>query len=154
TGWAIHVSGTWNVNRTATFTLDKPAGFPGGTRWTIQLGQQYGGHHTLGRLRLGFGRQSGDDPPVGVRRPQRVERKFDEWLKQEEGKAVRWTVLRPVEAKSNLPLLTVLDDDSVLVSGDQTKRDVYDLLFRGDLRGVTALRLEVLPDDRLPKRGP
>jgi hypothetical protein len=154
TGWAIHVQGTWNVNRTATFTLEKPAGFPGGTRWTIQLGQQHGSHHTLGRVRLGFGQPSSDDRPVEVRRRDHLERKFNEWLKQEESKAVRWTVLRPVEAKSNLPLLTVLDDGSVLASGDQTKRDVYDVLFRGDLHGVTALRLEVLPDDSLPKRGP
>jgi hypothetical protein len=154
TGWAIHVAGTWNVNRTATFTLEKPAGFPGGTRWTIQLGQQHGTHHTLGRLRLGFGQQSSDDRPVEVRRRDHLERKFNEWLKQEENKAVRWTVLRPVEAKSNLPLLTVLDDGSVLASGDQTKRDVYDVRFGGDLKGVTAVQLEVLPDDSLPKRGP
>src|SRR5436190_1444402 len=90
TGWAIHVPGTWNVNRTATFTLEKPAGFPGGTRWTIQLGQQHGTHHTLGRVRLGFGQQSGDDRPVEVRRRDHLERKFNEWLKQEESKAVRW----------------------------------------------------------------
>src|SRR5205823_4113284 len=103
---------------------------------------------------LGFGQQSGDDRPVEVRRRDHLERKFNEWLKQEESKAVRWTVLRPVEAKSNLPLLTVLDDGSVLAGGDQTKRDVYDVRFRGDLKGVTAVRLEVLPDDSLPKRGP
>ena len=53
-----------------------------------------------------------------------------------------------------MPLLTVLDDGSVLASGDMTKRDVYDLAFRGDFQGVTALRLEVLPDDSLPKHGP
>src|SRR5207302_11396784 len=57
-------------------------------------------------------------------------------------------------AKANLPLLTVLPDASVLASGDQTKRDVYDVTLRGDFQGVTALRLEVLPDDSLPNRGP
>jgi hypothetical protein len=59
-----------------------------------------------------------------------------------------------VKVESNLPRLTVLPDASVLASGDQSKRDVYDLAFHPDLRGVTALRLEVLPDDRLPKGGP
>ena len=63
-------------------------------------------------------------------------------------------VLRPVEAKSNMPRLEVLDDSSVFSSGDQTKRDVYDLKFRTDLKGITAVRLEVLPDERLPKHGP
>ncbi len=67
---------------------------------------------------------------------------------------MRWTVLRPVEAKSNLPHLTVLKDDSVLASGDQSKRDLYTLKFRTELHGITALRLEVLPDGSLPRKGP
>ena len=65
-----------------------------------------------------------------------------------------WTTLRPVEAKSVLPRLTVQEDDSVFVSGDQSKRDLYTLKFAGELRGITAIRLEVLPDDRLPRHGP
>src|SRR5438128_1022343 len=55
---------------------------------------------------------------------------------------------------STLPLLTILGDGSVLASGDQNKRDVYDLTYRTDLLGITALRLEVLPDDSLPRHGP
>jgi hypothetical protein len=95
------------------------------------------------------------DPAHPDEKPRaHLERKFNEWLQQESGRAVRWTVLRPGEAKSNLPLLTVLDDSSVLASGDQSKRDVYDLKFRTDLKGITAIRLEVLPDDSLPKGGP
>jgi hypothetical protein len=58
------------------------------------------------------------------------------------------------KARSNLPLLTVQKDHSVFVSGDQSKSDTYDLEFRGDFRNVTAIRLEVLPDERLPKHGP
>jgi hypothetical protein len=45
-------------------------------------------------------------------------------------------------------------DDSVFVSGDASKNDKYHLKYRTDLRGVTALRLEVLPDERLPQHGP
>jgi hypothetical protein len=82
------------------------------------------------------------------------ERKYHEWQKREAARTVRWTVLRPASAKANLPHLTVLEDNSVFVSGDQSKSDIYDLAFRSDLRGVTALRLEVLPDDRLPAAGP
>jgi hypothetical protein len=95
-----------------------------------------------------------DTRPLEVRRREHLERKFNEWLDREAARTVRWTVLRPAEAKANLPLLTVLDDDSVFASGDQSKRDVYDLKFHTELRGITAIRLEVLPDERLPKHGP
>jgi hypothetical protein len=83
-----------------------------------------------------------------------LDRKFDAWLDREAARTVRWTVLRPAEAKANVPMLSVLDDDSVIATGDQSKRDVYDLTFHSDLHGITAVRLEVLPDDRLPKHGP
>jgi hypothetical protein len=154
TGWAIHGPGKWNVNRTVKFTLQKPSGFPGGTRWTIKLDQQHGTQHTIGRLRLSLGNRVEDKRPLEVRRREHLERQFSAWLERESARAVRWTVLRPVEAKSNMPLLKVLDDDSVLASSDQTKRDVYDLKYRTDLRGITAVRLEVLPHDSLPQRGP
>ncbi len=85
---------------------------------------------------------------------EHLERKFNEWTEREAARTVRWKVLRPVEAKASRPLLTVLDDDSVFASGDQGKSDTYDLRFSGDLRGVTAIRLEVLPDERLPRHGP
>src|SRR5205823_3654742 len=91
---------------------------------------------------------------IEVRRREHLERKFDAWLQREAARTVRWTVLRPIEAKSNLPHLTALGDDSILASGDQTKSDAYRLRFRTDLRGITAIRLEVLPDERLPRRGP
>jgi hypothetical protein len=90
----------------------------------------------------------------GLTGGQNLERKFSEWLAGEEKRAVRWTLLHPVSARSTMPLLTVLPDGSVLASGDQTKRDVYDVVFRTDLKGISAIRLEVLPDDSLPKHGP
>jgi hypothetical protein len=154
TGWAIHVPGKWNVNRTLTLTLEKPIGSAGGTRWTVTLDQQHGEKHTLGRFRLSLGQKQEVKGSIESRRRTHLEQKFGEWLTAESARAVRWQVLRPVEAKANVPLLTVLDDGSVLASGDMSKRDVYDLAFRGDFRGVTALRLEVLPDDSLPKHGP
>lgn len=59
-----------------------------------------------------------------------------------------------MEAHSNLPLLTVQPDDSVFVSGDITKNDTYDLRFAAPAGVITAVRLEVLPDERLPHHGP
>lgn len=153
TGWAIHGPEPWNVRRTATFYFQEPISLPEG-RWTVQLSQQHGTQHTLGRFRLSLGQQNSDSRPLEVRRRENLEKKFAEWQARETARAVRWTVLRPASAKSNLPLLTVQPDDSVLASGDQTKRDVYDLGLRTDLKGITAIRLEALPDDRLPKHGP
>jgi hypothetical protein len=83
-----------------------------------------------------------------------LERALERWVGDQERQAVRWTPLTPARATANLPLLTVLEDGSVLASGDQSKRDVYELSFRGNRRRITAIRLEVLPDDRLPRRGP
>jgi hypothetical protein len=154
TGWAIHGPDPWNVNRTASFDLASPTGFPGGTRWTITLDQRHGSHHTLGRFRLSLGVPMDGAQVSEERRRTALNQSFDRWKADAAARAVRWTVLTPLSAKSNMPLLTVQADGSVLASGDQTKRDVYDLRYRTELRGITALRLEVLPDPSLPKDGP
>jgi len=86
--------------------------------------------------------------------PEHLEKRLADWLTTERARVVKWTALRPAEAKSNLPLLTVQSDDSVFVSGDISKMDTYELTFRNVPAGVTALRLEALPDDRLPAHGP
>jgi len=90
----------------------------------------------------------------GADRRKKIEAAFASWLEQERAKSVKWRVLRPIEAKSNLPLLTVQPDDSVFVSGDLTKSDEYQITFRDDFAGVTAIRVEALPDERLPRGGP
>ncbi len=89
------------------------------------------------------------------RTPREVaEGKFEEWLGRERARTVTWTALRPTEVKSNLPLLTVQQDASILSSGDISKTDTYDLKFTEIPQGVTAIRLEALPDDSLPGHGP
>ncbi len=154
TGWAIQGPAPWNLNRSATFDLDKPAAFAGGTRISIRLDQQFGQQHTLGRFRVSLG-QPGLPPADGVdRRGELLKSKFNAWLDEQASRVVRWTVLRPVAATANIPFLTVLDDASVLAGGDQSKRDVYQLKFDTPLRPITAIRLEVLPADALPKHGP
>ena len=63
-------------------------------------------------------------------------------------------MLKPKKATSNLPRLSIEADGSVIASGDQSKRDVYTVQLEAGLKGITAIRLEALPDDRLPNRGP
>lgn len=83
-----------------------------------------------------------------------LEQAFEEWTAREKANAVRWSTLRPTAATSNLPLLTVREDGSILASGDQTKADTYTLNFPLPAERITAVRLEALPDDSLPNRGP
>ncbi|MDZ4288005.1 MAG: PSD1 and planctomycete cytochrome C domain-containing protein, partial [Prosthecobacter sp.] len=87
---------------------------------------------------------------------QRVPEKaaFQSWLAEQRTKAVTWMPLRPATVKTNLPLLTVQDDGSLLGSGDITKSDRYDLTFPLSGQGITALRLEALPHESLPAHGP
>jgi len=56
--------------------------------------------------------------------------------------------------QSNMALLEVQSDGSVLASGDITKSDEYTLRFENAPKTATALRLEVLPDQSLPAEGP
>lgn len=154
TGWAIHGPGEWNVDRAATFPLETPELSTGTTRWTFRLDQSHGGRHTLGKFRLRLGTRSLDSGSESERRRAHLERKFAAWAEGEAKRVVAWTPLTPTEAKANMPLLTILEDGSILASSDQTKRDVYDLRFRSNVAGVTAIRLEAIPDDRLPGRGP
>ena len=91
---------------------------------------------------------------LAVQRSFTVDLAFSDWLKAERKRTVKWKTLRPVEANSNLPLLSVEDDDAVFASGDSTKHDVYSLTFDAGFAGATAIRLEALPDPRLPARGP
>jgi Protein of unknown function (DUF1553)/Protein of unknown function (DUF1549) len=96
------------------------------------------------------------DGPVEQRRRQRLDASFAAWIEAQRPAAHGWTVLKPFDMKTNLPRLEVLDDGSIFSSGDITKRDVYTLRFHtGDVDGpITALRLEALPDNRLPAGGP
>jgi mono/diheme cytochrome c family protein len=98
--------------------------------------------------------QPGDQRTTEELQQAYLEARFNAWLAVERAKVINWTVLKPAEAKGNIPLLTVETDGSVFVSGDKSKRDAYDLSFRTDLTKITAIRLECLPDDRLPNGGP
>ncbi|MDB6073854.1 MAG: Planctomycete cytochrome [Verrucomicrobiaceae bacterium] len=83
-----------------------------------------------------------------------AEKAFAAWLSDKQKSAVNWTSLKPLEAKSNMPLLTVQPDNSILGSGDITKTDTFDLTYKMAQKHVTAIRLEALPDDSLPSHGP
>ncbi|MCP4889578.1 MAG: DUF1553 domain-containing protein [Planctomycetaceae bacterium] len=82
--------------------------------------------------------------------------KFIAWLRDQASSARVWSSLRPTSLETTMPKLTVLSDDSILASGDVTKREVYRLEFQlsEEQVGANGLRLEVLPDPSLPAGGP
>lgn len=157
TGWAIHGPEPWNVARTLSFTWEPLANAAPMARWTVRIDQQHGNQHTVGRLRLELGTAVVDDRSPTERRQAHLEEKLAAWQEALAAKAVRWSLLKPTRATSNLPTLDIQDDDSILVSGDQSKSDLYDITLdvaAAGLKTITALRLECLSDSRLPKRGP
>ena len=80
---------------------------------------------------------------------------FRTWIDHLRKQAATWSIAKPASFESNLPKLERLDDNSLFASGDFTKRDEYDLTLQlGDKRSITAIRLEALPDQRLPAAGP
>jgi hypothetical protein len=150
-GWAI--DGAEYKNRTATFYFDKPVDLPAGV-WTITLSQNHGGQHTIGKMRLSLGGEEKIEGDLAKFRKERMETAFAAWVERESKSAVKWTMLRPKSMKSSTPILTLLDDGSVLASGDITKLDTYDLEYDIDVEKVAAIRLEALPHPSLPKDGP
>ncbi|MBX7257817.1 MAG: DUF1553 domain-containing protein [Candidatus Hydrogenedentes bacterium] len=73
---------------------------------------------------------------------------------QQEGAATResWIPLAPKEPKSTGgATLTVREDHSVFVDGTCPEKDTYEFLVETDAMGITALRLDAIPDTALPK---
>jgi hypothetical protein len=66
-----------------------------------------------------------------------------------------WTVLNPATASSakGTPLVRQ-PDGSFMASGTMPAQDVFTITAHTDLKGITAVRLEVLSDERLPSHGP
>ncbi len=155
TGWGVHAEGKpLNANHHAEFRFEKPISHTGGTRLTVTLEYQLGGRHTLGRARISVGVPAGDALAIQKQREESLDKAFRAWLETERQRRVSWTPIRPSAMRSNLPRLELQADDSILASGDITKNDLYKLQFDTLPKGTTAIRLEVLPDDRLPAHGP
>lgn len=67
----------------------------------------------------------------------------------------RWARLTPASAVSaGGATLKIRDNQSILASGPNPDRDTYTVRVTNAPGGVLGLRLEVLPDDSLPAKGP
>ncbi|MGH9842711.1 MAG: DUF1553 domain-containing protein [Blastocatellia bacterium] len=66
-----------------------------------------------------------------------------------------WTILNPDKLESSGGTqLKRLDDRSVLAGGTKPELEVYTITAKTELKNITALRVEALPDASLPKGGP
>lgn len=79
---------------------------------------------------------------------------FDAWLAAGRKQAVKWVTLTPSKTEAGPTKLHLQPDGSLFATGDAKKRDLYTLTFDALPAGVTAVRVEAMPDDRLPANGP
>ena len=78
-----------------------------------------------------------------------------EWLEQHADHSATWEPLSlDVLTSSDGSTLNKLDDGSVFATGERPAKDTYTIRASSSLARVTALRLDVLADDRLPANGP
>jgi mono/diheme cytochrome c family protein len=97
---------------------------------------------------------AGDKVAVARRRREHLDRQFRQWREAATAQTARWAMLEPTKASANVPRLTIEAEGTVFASGDMSKRDVYTVQLKSTQKRITAIRLEALPDDRLPSRGP
>lgn len=155
TGWGIAAKeGKNQRHRHAIFTLAEPLELKKPAGITIRLVQNYGGNQLLGRFRISLGNELPESFVSEERRRELRDQGFQKWIRTQLPNIATWTQLRPVAVTSSAPILTLQEDNSVFASGDFTKSDHYTLVFRNLPAGLKAIRLEMLPDERLPKGGP
>lgn len=78
------------------------------------------------------------------------------WAGRKAAKIAAWHPLKPgdlVSARQGTSL-TALGDGSVLAGGQVPLTDVYTITAETSLQSLTAIRLDVLPHDSLPMKGP
>jgi hypothetical protein len=77
-----------------------------------------------------------------------------EWEKHL-GLSAEWKMLRPTQMSVQFgTVLTLQPDGSILAGGTIPAKETYTLTAPTDLKGITAIRLEVLPDPALAAHGP
>lgn len=90
------------------------------------------------------------------RRQDNLDSHFSAWLEENRKASREWQTIIPTDMETNSARLEILGDGSIFSTGDITKRDTFQLRFDATKlpSSITALRLEVLPDERLPAGGP
>tara|TARA_R110002095_G_scaffold184553_6_gene161763 strand:+ start:8569 stop:11610 length:3042 start_codon:yes stop_codon:yes gene_type:complete len=91
-----------------------------------------------------------------LQKPADIDGQLDQWSKRiSEQRVSGWTVLEPYNMKSSGgTTLTKLKDNSLLASGANPQKDIYEITSTTHATNLTAVRLEALTHDSLPGGGP
>lgn len=79
---------------------------------------------------------------------------YQTWLTTQKTNLTPWQIQIPTGAEANTPYLTPEENGIIFTAGDISKHDIITLDFAASTQPISSLRLEALPDDRLPAGGP
>jgi Protein of unknown function (DUF1553)/Protein of unknown function (DUF1549)/Planctomycete cytochrome C len=86
---------------------------------------------------------------------EETQAEVESWAASLQASRISWTVLDPSSMKSaNGSTLEKLPDGSILAGRSRPAEETYIITASTDLGKITAARLELIPDARLPSQGP
>lgn len=109
----------------------------------------------LARLKADLEKQPDSHPPSALEADQLAKAQA-KWEQSLSDQAAAWTILdvQKIESTHNGTTFACQDDGSYLATGEAGEKDTYKVFAKANLAKLTAIRLEVLPDERLPSKGP
>jgi len=79
--------------------------------------------------------------------------RFIKWIKQGGDKSA-WTTVDAKEMKSKIGTKLTKEKDGIIFASGKNGKDTFTITAEATMKNLTGLRLEALPDKRLPKGGP
>jgi hypothetical protein len=85
----------------------------------------------------------------------KVRAEWEEELKKSLQSAPEWHLLAPARFESSGgSTYEILEDQSILLTGEAPSKDIYTVEYETDLAGITGFKLETLTHESLPGNGP
>jgi mono/diheme cytochrome c family protein len=98
---------------------------------------------------------AGDPELLATLEADAIQAEVSAWAAELQGPRIPWSSLIAPELKSEAgSVLAIQPDRSILAEGPSPPQETYTITAKSDLVGITAFRLELLPDERLPSGGP
>jgi hypothetical protein len=109
----------------------------------------------LQKLKADLEKQPDAHPPSAIDMEQ-LAKSEAAWEQSLSDQAAAWVTLdvEKIESTSSGTKFERQDDGSYLATGEAAEKDTYKIFAKTSLPKLSAIRLEVLPDDRLPSKGP
>jgi hypothetical protein len=109
----------------------------------------------LVKLKSDLEKQPDSHPPSSAEADQLAKAQAI-WEQSLSDQAAAWVTLdiEKIESTHNGTTFARQDDGSWLATGEAAEKDTYKVSAKSSLAKLSAIRLEVLPDERLPSKGP